>query len=96
MDLIERYLAVEDRCPAARRPDGLSARLRALLMARVEAREAALRRPLEVAEAAAEVTGFARRLLWESRAVMRRLEDACLGAGDAPGNTFEGGSHGPR
>jgi hypothetical protein len=95
MDLIERYLAVEDRCAAARRPDGLSARLRSLLLARVAAREDALRRPLRPDEAAAELTGFARRLLWESRAVMRRLEDACLSAG-GPANLIEGGSDGPR
>jgi hypothetical protein len=96
MDLIERYLAVQDRCAAARRPDGLSAKLRGLLIARVEAREAALRRPLQADEAAAELAGFARRLLRESQAVMRRLEDACLGADAAPTNTFEGGSYGPR
>jgi hypothetical protein len=95
MDLIERYLAAQERCAAGRRPDGLSARLHGLLLARVEAREAALRRPLEPDEAAAELTGFARRLLQESRAVMRRLEDACLSAGDSP-NVFEGESHGPR
>jgi len=95
MDLIERYLAVQDRCAAARRPDGLSAKLHGLLLARIEAREAALSRPLRAEEACAELTGFARRLLLESRAVMHRLEDACLGCGPAP-NTIEGGSHGPR
>jgi len=95
MDLIERYLAVHDRCAAARRPDGTSAKLRGLLVARIEAREAALRRPLQPDEAAAELAGFARRLLHESRAVMRRLEDACLGCGPAP-DIFEGGAHGPR
>jgi len=95
MDLIERYLAAQDRCAAGRRPDGLSGKLRGLLLARVEAREAMLRRPLRTDEAAAELSGFARRLFWESRAVMRRLEDACLGAG-APPNDLEGESHGPR
>jgi hypothetical protein len=95
MDLIERYLAAADRCAAGRRPDGLAAKLHGLLLARVEAREAALRRPLRPEEAAAELTGYARRLLWESRAVMRRLEHACLSAGDPP-NVFEGESHGPR
>jgi hypothetical protein len=96
MDLIERYLAVADRCAAARRPDGLSAKLRGLLVARVEAREAALRRPLQADEAAAELAGFARRLLWESQAVIRRLEDACLGEGRPAPDSLEGGSHGPR
>ena len=95
MDLIERYLAADDRCGAARRPDGLSAKLRGLLMARIEAREAALSRPLRPDEAAAELTGFARRLLLESRAVMRRLEDACLGSGSGA-DILEGGSRGPR
>ena len=96
MDLIERYLAVEDRCAGAHRPDGLTGKLLGLLLARIEAREAALQRPLQADEAAAELAGFARRLLWESRAVMRRLEQACLGPGGAAANALEGESRGPR
>ena len=96
MDLIERYLAVDDRCAAARRPDGLSAKLRGLLLARIEAREEALGRPLRPDEAAAELAGFARRLLWEGRAVVRRFEDACLGADGPAPNILQGGSDGPR
>ena len=79
MDLIERYLATPERCPMARRPGDIATDLRRLLLARVEAREAALGRPLRPAEATAELVGFARRLLAEARAVMRRFEDACLG-----------------
>jgi hypothetical protein len=78
MDLIERYLAVAERCPA-RRPSGLTSDLRRLLMAHVEARETALGRPLNPTEATAELVGFARWLLAEAAAVMRRFEDACLG-----------------
>jgi hypothetical protein len=78
MDLIERYLAVADAC-AARRPSGLAAEFRRLLLARIEAREAALGRPLNTAEATAELVGFARRLVAEAAAVMRRFEGACLG-----------------
>ena len=79
MDLIERYMVIAERCPTARRPGEIAADLRRLLLARVEAREAALGRPLRPAEATAELVGFARRLLAEARAVMRRFEDACLG-----------------
>ena len=80
MDLIERYLAIAERCPAARRPGDIAADLRRLLLARIEARETALGRPLRPIEATAELGGFARRLLGEARAVMRRFEDACLGS----------------
>jgi hypothetical protein len=97
MDLIERYLAAQDRC-AVGRHDGLSAKLRGLLLAHVEAREVALRRPLRADEATAELTGFAHGLLSESRAVIRRLEEACLSAGGGSNgsNAFQGESHGPR
>ena len=79
MDLIERYLATEAACRRPRRPGDISVELRRLLLARLEAREAMLRRPLQTDEAVSELVGFSRRLLAESRAVMRRLEDACLG-----------------
>lgn len=79
MDLVERYLAVADRSPALRRRGDIAADLRRLLVARIEAQETALGRPLSAAEAAAELVGFARRLFAEARAVMRRFEDACLG-----------------
>jgi hypothetical protein len=78
MDLIERYLAVAERCPGARRPGDLGGELRRLLLARVERRETALGRPLRAPEAAVELAAFARRLLAEARAVMRHFEDACL------------------
>ena len=79
MDLVERYLAVCDHAPALRRRGDIAADLRRLLVARIEAQESALGRPLSAAEAAAELVGLARRLLAEARAVMRRFEDACLG-----------------
>ena len=78
MDLIERYLAIAERCPNARRSGDIAPDLTRLLRARVEARETALGRPLCAIEAAAELAGFARRLLAEARAVMRRFEQACL------------------
>ena len=84
MDLIERYLALDARCVAHRRPEGaagdLGLDLRRLLLARIEARETALRRPLRTDEATTELLDFARRLFAESRAVMRRLDRARPGA----------------
>lgn len=78
MDLIERYVALADRGPA-RRPGDLAVDLRRLLLARLEAQETALGRPLSAPEAAGEITGFARKLFAEAAAVMRRFEGACLG-----------------
>ena len=79
MDLIERYVAVAERCPHTRRPGDIAADLHRLLLARIEARETALGRALAAPEATAELVGFARRLLAEATAVMRRFEGACLG-----------------
>ncbi len=92
MDLVERYFALDARCAAHHRVGGLSAELRRLLVARIEAREAALQRPLNTEEAVFELTGFARRLLGESRAVMRRLEDACLGREGPTTDILKGGA----
>jgi|GEM_PF-4337081 len=91
MDLVERYLAAVDPC-AARRPGDLAVDLRRLLLARIEARETALGRPLDTAEAAAELVGFARRLVAEARAVMLRFETACLGCETRTLNTPQGRS----
>jgi hypothetical protein len=96
MDLVERYLAAERRCGRPPCAAHLSAELRGLLVARLEAREATLRRPLRTDEAVAEIVDFARRLLSESRVVMRRLEDACLGLRAPAEDISEGGSCGPR
>lgn len=91
MDLVERYLAGAERC-AARRPGDLAVELRRLLLARIEAREAVLGRPLDTAEASTELVGFARRLMAEACAVMRRFEDACLGLETRTPNSPEGRS----
>ena len=96
MDLVERYLATEATCRRSRRPGDISAELHRLLLARLEGREAMLRRPLRTDEAVSEFVGFSRGLLVESRAVMRRLEDACLGPDGPAPNILHGGSHGPR
>jgi hypothetical protein len=95
MDLIDRYLAVADRCAAQRCPDDVAAEARRLLLIRIEAREAALGRPLRPDEASAELAGFAKRLLAEARAVMARLEDACLGQEAPAHDILKGGSCGP-
>ncbi len=95
MDLVERYLAAEARCGRPRRPGDISAELRSLLLARLEAREARLRRPLRTEEAVAEFAAFSRRLLLESRAVMRRLEEACLSLKPPAMDISEGGPRGP-
>ena len=95
MDLVERYLALAERCAPACGAGDLGGEFSRLLIARIDDCEAALGRPLSDAEGNALVAGFARRLAEEARAVMARLRHVGPGCAVATIDILEGGPRGP-